>query len=64
MMFSARSFSDTSKATRFTSSSSSVIPRGAVPFIGRVSTRAPLRSKNNSGEKESSVWSGAAMNAP
>jgi hypothetical protein len=49
MRFSARSFSlPTSRAQR-SASSAVVAPRRAVPFIGRVSRRSAVQSKNSSG---------------
>ncbi len=50
MRFSARSFSDSRRPAAWASSSSTVSPRGAVPFIGRVVIRPPSRRKNSSGE--------------
>ena len=50
MRFSARSFSDSRRRAAWASSSSGVIPRAAVPFIGRVVSRPASRRKKSSGE--------------
>ena len=52
MTFSARSFSEERSRSRTASSSSGKRPRRAVPFMGRVITVSPRRSRKSSGEAE------------
>jgi hypothetical protein len=51
--FSARSFAEASRRSAAARSSSGHRPRDAVPFIGRVAIAPPRRSKNSSGDAES-----------
>ena len=50
--FSARSFGALRRKSDCTASSAGVAPRGAVPFIGRASSRPARQSKNSSGETD------------
>ncbi len=55
MRFSARCFTSLASVRRASASASAVLPRGAVPFIGRVEITHPSCSMKSSGLAESTV---------
>ena len=54
--FSARSFGLARSCSPCRRSSSGVVPRAAVPFIGRVRSRSPSQSKKSSGLALAITW--------
>ena len=63
MRFSARFFSESRSHAALWSSSPSVRPRGAVPFIGRDTSVPSFRVKNSSGDTEQIAHLPRSMNA-
>ena len=61
--FSARSLAEPASSAARRRSSSPNRPRGRVPFIGRIVTRPPERSKNSSGDSDSTAHPEPSSNA-
>ena len=62
--FSARSFSEAWSAWAWARSSACVLPRAAVPFMGRHWMRVPSSRKNSSGEALQITHSPVSRKAP